>query len=150
MKRVIAYRSIEQFEGVCRNVQHAARYMGQDENDEVIYDPNPKYPIVQAQATEKIHGCFEKRTMVTLANGEHVPISKLTVGTYVLSFNTKTGEREAQRITSVVNQKLSKDWCRLVFDEVTILCTKDHAFWTVNRGYVEAQNLSTEDIFETE
>ena len=55
-KRVIAYRSIDQFESVCRNVQHAARYMGQDENDEAIYNPNPQYPVVQAKATEKIHG----------------------------------------------------------------------------------------------
>jgi len=149
MKRPIKMRSIDQFASVVRNVQHAAKYMGSDENGEPIYNPAPKYPVVKAVGTEKIHGCFEERTLVTLANGERVPISKLTVGTYVLTFNTDTGEQEVQRITSVVNQKLSKDWCRVVFDEVTILCTKDHKFWTVNRGYVEAQHLSTEDIFET-
>ena len=149
MKRHIKFPSIEQFRTAVQNVQRAAAYLGQDENNEPIYSRAPDYPVILAQATEKIHGCFEKNTMVTLANGEEVPISKLQPGTYILTHNCYTGINEYKKVKRVINQSLDKTWCKLVFDEVEIICTKDHLFWTENRGYVEAQHLTGEDIFKT-
>ncbi len=150
MKRMIKYPSIEQFRTIIKNVQHAAQYVRYDEaTDQPIMNRGAAMPKVTAVATEKIHGCFEKNTMVTLANGEQVPISQLEVGTYILSFNTDTGVDEYKKVTGVINQKLNKEWCKLVFDSAEIICTKDHMFWTENRGYVEAQYLTSEDIFKT-
>lgn len=150
MKRFIKFPDIEQFRNIVRNVQHAAQYVRRDEKTgKPIMDLLAPIPIVKAVATEKIHGCFEKSTMVTLSNGEQVPISKLEIGTYILSFNTVTGVDEYKKVTGVINQQLNKEWCKLVFDSTTIVCTKDHKFWTENRGYVEAQYLTSEDIFKT-
>ena len=57
MKRVIKFSSIEQFRSVIHNVKLATANIGYDkEKQEPIYDPAPIYPIITAQATEKIHG----------------------------------------------------------------------------------------------
>ena len=66
MKRMINYRSIDQFRTVVKNVQHRCAYIGQDENDNAVYHPSPDYPVITATATEKIHGsngavCYNKQ-----------------------------------------------------------------------------------------
>jgi hypothetical protein len=147
MKRLISYQSIQQFRSVVQNFKKRCAYIGKDENGKAKYNPLVKYPKISVTATEKIHGCFEKNTLVTLANGERIPISKLTPDVWILSYNVKTGLQEIQQVTQVINQKLNKEWCRLVFDKTTLICTRDHKIWTDNRGFVEAWHLSPEDIF---
>jgi len=148
MKRHISYQSINQFRGIVKNFKQSIAYMGKDEKTgKAIYNPLPKYPKVFVTCTEKIHGCFEKNTLVTLANGEKIPISKLTPGVWILSYNIETGLQEIQQVTNVINQQLNKEWCRLIFDKTILVCTKDHEIWTENRGFVEAWHLSSEDIF---
>ena len=57
MKRFITFSDIGQFRAVIRNIKQSAAYLGFDEEkQEPIMDPAPKYPIIKAQATEKIHG----------------------------------------------------------------------------------------------
>ena len=56
MKRFISYPSIEQFRSIIKNIEHLARYVGQDENDQPIYNPVAQLPTIVATATEKIHG----------------------------------------------------------------------------------------------
>lgn len=56
MKRFISYPSIEQFRTTIKNIEHLARYIGQDENDQPIYNPVAQLPTIVATATEKIHG----------------------------------------------------------------------------------------------
>ncbi|MFW9602975.1 MAG: hypothetical protein ACMV1B_11755, partial [Prevotella sp.] len=102
---MIKYPSIEQFRNVISTIQRTAQFVRYDtETNQVITDPTAKLPVITAIGTEKIHGCFEKNTLVTLANGEEVPISKLDVGTYILSFNTVTGVDEYKKITGVIKQ----------------------------------------------
>ena len=55
-KKHINMGSIPQFREVVRNVKRQAQYIGQDENDEAIYDSSIKLPIIKAQGFEKIHG----------------------------------------------------------------------------------------------
>lgn len=149
MKRFIGFGSIEQMRTIVKNVKHSASYQGQDENGEPIYDRTAKAPTLDFVMTEKIHGCFEKNSLVTLSNGEQVPISQISEGTYILSYNHKTKEQEVKKVIKSINQKLDKEWCKLVFDKTEIICTKDHKIWTENRGYIEAQNLLSTDIFKT-
>ena len=56
MKRFISYPSIDQFRTTIKNIEHISRYIGQDENDQPIYDPIAELPTIVATATEKIHG----------------------------------------------------------------------------------------------
>ena len=150
MKRFITMGSIDQFRTVVKNVQRAAQFVSYDEDTkEVTLNKEAKMPKVVATGTEKIHGCFEKNSLVTLANGEQVPISKIKEGVYILSYNHETKQQEVKKVIKSINQKLKKDWCKLVFDKSIIICTKDHKIWTENRGYVEAQLLKETDTFQT-
>jgi len=96
----------------------------------------------------KLHGCFSKNALVTLANGEQEEISKLDTGTSILSYNENTQEVEFDEITQVISQDLDKEWIKLFFDDGTYVeCTEDHLFLTKNRGWVEASKLTDKDIF---
>jgi len=147
--KITKMSSIEQFSSVIKNLKFSYQYIGKDEDDKAMYDYSIIPPITHFVGSEKLHGCFEKNTLVTLANGENIPISKLKENTYVLSYDCKTGKQQVKRVKKVMCKKLDKDWCRLVFDSTTIVCTKDHKIWTKNRGYVQAKNLKSTDIFET-
>lgn len=52
----VRFPSIEQFKNVIRNVQHKTRYVGQDENGKVIYDPYKALPKLKFRGTVKLHG----------------------------------------------------------------------------------------------
>lgn len=56
MKRFINFGSIDQFRTIIKNIEHSARYRGQDDNDKAIYDRFAPMPTIKATATEKIHG----------------------------------------------------------------------------------------------
>jgi len=142
--KMIKFPSIEQFRSIVRDV----KYQGKDENGNPIMDKNAKMPTLTFTGTVKLHGCFEKNTKITLANGEEEKISNLKEGTYVLCYNEKTNKNDVKKIKKVINQKLNKEWCKLIFDKTEIICTKDHKIWTENRGYVEAYKLDSKDIFK--
>lgn len=50
------YSSIEQFRHVVSDVIHRAEYVGQDANDEPMYDPRRSKPVLTFRGTVKLHG----------------------------------------------------------------------------------------------
>jgi DNA polymerase-3 subunit alpha len=85
--------------------------------------------------------------MVLLANGEEVPIKDIKPGTYVSSYDLENKEITSRKVINVISQELDKEWCKLVFEDREIICTKDHKFFTKNRGWIEAWNLTEDDEF---
>lgn len=137
-KQHISFPSIGQFREIIKAVHSSAKY------HEV---PVPKIKFTGAT---KLHGCFSKDTMVTLATGEQKPISDIVVGDYVLTYDTNIQEQCVSPVTNVwLGTDLQKNWVRLVFDDRKIECTEDHLFWT-QRGWVEAKNLLSSDTFEVD
>lgn len=149
MKRMIKFPSISQYRQLVKEITERACFIGLDEDGKAEIDYLKPKPVVDFSITTKIHGCFEKNTLVTLANGENVEISELEQGTYILSYNTTSNQQEVKQVKAVINQKLNKEWVKLTFDKTELICTKDHKIYTKNRGYVEAPHLTSEDIFET-
>ena len=148
--KMIKYPSTEQFRSVIKQVTEQAQFVSyNEETKEVLWNKDAELPTLMFHGTTKIHGCFEKNTKVMMANGEEVSIKNIKNGDYVLSYNLRTNEQETKKVLKVINQDLKKEWCKLIFDKTEIICTKDHKIWTENRGYVEAQNLTSEDIFKT-
>ena len=137
MKQFIGFSKIGQFKGVVKDVRSIAKWEGIPE------------PTISFHGTVKSHGCFEKDTPITLANGERIPISEMEVGTYILSYDTNTGKEVVEKVLKVMNTTSDKEWCKLTFDDRIIVCTKDHKFYTVNRGWVEAFSLLDTDEFIT-
>lgn len=141
-----AFPSIDQFSHVRRNVQWKAQYRGLDENNEPIMDRTAVMPVLSYEGTVKLHGCVSKDTEVTLADGSTKPISEIIVGTSILSYNTETKQIEFDTVKDVIVQELSKDWLELTFENrKTLKCTEDHPLFTLNRGWLEAKNLTEND-----
>lgn len=56
MKRHISFGDIGSFKDNLYNTRHRLQYVGQDDNDEPIYDESKILPVVKVVGTEKIHG----------------------------------------------------------------------------------------------
>jgi len=147
--KMIKFPSIEQMNSTIKNLTMHFQYVGKDEDGKGIFDSSKVLPTVWFTGTTKLHGCFEKNTLITLANGEQIPISEITAGDYVLSYDTKIDAQVIKPVINVFKRNLDKEWCKVIFDSGEIICTKDHKFFTKNRGYVEAQHLDCKDIFLT-
>lgn len=52
----VSFPSIEQFRNVVREVKHRATYVGQDENDQPIYNPSAVLPTLSFLGSVKLHG----------------------------------------------------------------------------------------------
>lgn len=66
MKKFTSFPDIKQFRNVIRNIKHQATYIGKDENEQPLYDPNQPLPILKAIGTVKLHGtnasvCFDAK-----------------------------------------------------------------------------------------
>ena len=149
MKRMIKYNDIKDFSAAVKAAKKSLQYTGKvDDDGNPIKNRNPQLPKVNVECTEKIHGCFEKDTLITLANGEVEKISEIIPGTFILSHDINLKRDCVSEVTNVINQKLNKKWVKLFFDNDTFIkCTEDHKIYTINKGFVEASKLTPDDIF---
>lgn len=98
----------------------------------------------------KLHGCFSADTPITMGDGSQKPIADVQVGDVIRSFDFERGEHVSSNVTHRAKMDGDKAWIELEFDNgVKLRCTTDHRFFTQNRGWVEAQNLTTDDVFVT-
>jgi len=105
--------------------------------------------LATIMVTPKIDGCFRHDSKVMMANGEERSISEIKKGMMVLTVNEKTGKTEIKRVLSTLVRKADKSkWIRLVFTGgKKVICTEDHLFLTSNRGWVQAKDLTEDDMF---
>ena len=70
----------------------------------------------------------------------------------VKSYNTETNDFEYESITNALLTKKDSELMQITDTESgkIIKCTPDHKILTVNRGYIEAQNLKEDDILVTD
>jgi hypothetical protein len=146
MKTHYPYPSIEQFRHVIRNVQRQAQYVGNDEDCDPIYDHLKPLPVLDYQGVTKMHGCVAHDTEILLADGSTKPIEFIKVGTNIISYNTVTNDYELDQVCDNIVQTLDKKWIKLWFsDDITLEVTEDHLIYTTNRGWVMADNLTSDD-----
>lgn len=101
----------------------------------------------ECYASEKIHGCLNKGTLIRTANGANIPIEQITVGTEILSYDEKLKQFVPATVSAVVIQErdIRLGWMRIVVEDGSaIVCTEDHPFLTA-RGWVIASQLTAED-----
>jgi len=99
-------------------------------------------------ALEKIHGCVQKGTKISLANGSEIPVEEISIGDVILTFD----ENKKEFITSVVKNVIIQEkteklrWLKLTLKNGRILtCTEDHPILTKNRNWVNALDLDEND-----
>jgi len=148
MKKHSAFPKIGQYRQVVKEARDRAAYIGKDENGDAIFDYSKVAPTIKFKGTVKLHGCFDKNSLVTLSNGEEIPISEINVGDSILSYDFEFNRFVDKKVVNTENFKSNKNWVELVFDNnSSIKCTEDHKIYTKNRGWVEAINLTEEDVF---
>lgn len=100
--------------------------------------------------SQKIDGCVHEDTIIMTNNGEK-KISELnSTDTSVLSKDLNSNLDIMTDITNYTNLIGEKNWIELTMENGSILkLTEDHEVYTVNRGWIEAKDLSiTDDILE--
>lgn len=149
-QKFCGFPEIGQFRNIVKTVVDRAHYVGKDENGEAIFDYTRKAGVQRWTGTVKLHGCFEKNTLITLANGEYIPISKVGIGDSILSYDFDNKCETIKVVTNIFKSNSDKKWVELVFSDRSIKCTEDHLFYTSNRGYVAAKDLNELDEFIVE
>ena len=106
----------------------------------------PKTPSVATKGRKPpAKKCFVAGTPIATAEGDK-PIEEIQVGELVWARNDKTGEKRLQRVVElfVTPNKETLD-LKLVASNgttETLGVTKEHPFWGIDRGWVEAGQLS--------
>lgn len=102
-------------------------------------------------AIDEIHKCFDYDTLITTDIGtlKIGDIVKDQISCSVLSYNETTGENEWKRIVDWHENVVAEQLLELQFETEsgikTIKCTKGHKFFTKNRGWVRAEDLTSYD-----
>jgi len=110
-----------------------------DTNDQSVYEyvyHDGRFPAV--------FQCVDENTLIQTNNGLK-KIVDVTIDDKVCSYNTETRLFEEQDVLNVFDQG-TKDCVEVMFDNgKTLVCTPDHLLFTINRGWVEVQDLTIED-----
>lgn len=86
-------------------------------------------------------GCFLPGSMVTLSNGLKVRIEDVKIGDKVGNYFSGEGE-----VSNTFTYDVDEEMVELEFENgKKISCTKDHEFYTENRGWVKADELTEDD-----
>jgi len=88
-------------------------------------------------------GCFVAGTLIATESGLK-PIEDVEVGEYVYSKNIETSAIELKRV-EMTFIKTNSSIYKIQIDGEEIVTTKEHPFWVVNKGWVEAKDLKAED-----
>lgn len=101
---------------------------------------------------DEAHKCFSYDTLVSTDLGELRigDIVENNINCSVKSFNTDTNEIEYKEISGwFKNNTTNSSYVELTFEDKktirTIKCTDNHKFYTQNRGWVQAKDLTEDD-----
>ncbi len=102
-------------------------------------------------AIDEIHKCFDYNTLVTTDVGT-LKIGDIVteqINCSVLSYNEITKQTEWKRVVDWHENVIAEQLLELQFETKsgikTIKCTKGHKFFTKNRGWVRAEDLTSYD-----
>ena len=117
------FPSIEQFRNIIKQVHANAKY-----HEKPI-------PTLEFKGTVKLHGCVSGETLITLANGESIPIKDIKKDTSIISYNVDSQKYEFDIVDDVLIQDLDKKWVRLCFTDGRYLeCTECHPSYSTKEN----------------
>ena len=75
----------------------------------------------------------------------HKPIEDVEVGDYVLAYNEDTGESDWKPVVRLFRNE-TKEWYHIHAAGEEIICTPNHPFYVIGKGFVEAKDLKGFEI----
>jgi organic radical activating enzyme len=131
-------RCIRVAECFSRTVQGEGRYTG-----------HPATFLRVQGCTLNCHWCFHENTIVNTKDGKK-RIKDIKEGDVVYTLDPKTNKLVLTTVNHVLISKVSvSEMMSIHFSDRPdnpIICTKDHLFYVKNKGWVEAQNITSDDI----
>lgn len=106
------------------------------EIEQYVWDSKKAEKGNEAPVKKNDHACFAKDTLI-----DGIPIQKIKVGDFV---DTRLGKKKVTEI-----HRRSAICYSYFIGSKWITCTKDHPFFTVNRGWIKADHLIQSDILLT-
>ena len=86
--------------------------------------------------------CFIAGTLI-----DGVPIENIKVGDHVTAYDQGTNSFAKKRVTRLFKNEAPDELVMVkTCDGKTVTCTKNHPFWTQNRGWVDAVELELTDL----
>ena len=112
----------------------------------IKHGPN-KFGLI---VVDEIHKCVDSNTLINTLKGLK-PIKEIQKGDKVLSYNTKTNSIEYSLVNNIFTNTKENEILDLTFvdDKGTnynLRCSLTHKIFTQNRGFIEAQDLTFNDI----
>ena len=119
-----------------------------------IHEPTLVYNLVSIEANHNYYAneflvhnrCFVAGTKIALLDGSFKEIQEVKIGDEVLSFNEELGINEAG-VVGDLKQHEVEEVIRITLDnEIIILTTHEHPFYTVDKGWIKAKDLEPLDV----
>jgi hypothetical protein len=90
---------------------------------------------------KRVNNCWQAGTLITLANGECVPIEKIKPGQTVFSFSREDNGLVPRKVTAVLDQG-EKECIELrLLDGRTLVCTAEHRILNDSGQWIPAEKL---------
>lgn len=123
---------------------------GKTFDEDPIEAPAPN--ILDMEVTTICRGgckfCFPKGTMVRLSDGTEKDISEIVKGDTVLSYDTSSQECEENKVEEVYTRDYTGVLVTFEMENGDKITTTDnHPFFVVGKGWVEAKNITEDDVF---
>lgn len=88
--------------------------------------------------------CVLEGTLISTPN-ELIPVEKIQGGQSVFSYNSSSEQVEEDKVLNTSVREASS-YFEIQVDGKSILVTGEHPFYTVDKGWVEAQHLTEDDV----
>jgi len=106
------------------------------------------------ELTEKLDGtsCFQPTTSILMVDNSIKLICQIKPGDYVLGYDDIRGINVPAKVLNVFTTGKTNKWLSFVFKRQqkgwynSFRCTPEHKIYTKNRGYIQAKDITTDDI----
>ena len=88
--------------------------------------------------------CFPAGVKVKV-DEKDIPIEEVNIGDIVDSYNLENQTKELKPVVKLYERDYNGELIKITVEDKTIICTPNHKIYTVNRGWVEAGSLTTDD-----
>lgn len=88
--------------------------------------------------------CFPAGVKVKV-NEKDIPIEEVNIGDIVDSYNLESQIKELKPVVKLYERDYNGELIKITVEDKTIICTPNHKIYTINRGWVEAGSLTTDD-----
>ena len=117
---------------------------------EYFNTPLPTYPeSLDLKITQYCEAgcnfCFLPDMKVITNDGVNKEIQNLELSDLIISYNVMTQSKEIKMVENIIITPFEGEIYEIEINDRIIKCTPKHKFFTLNRGWVEAENLTLDD-----